>query len=389
MNNRNLEKVRNLLADSRSESANIDKLHALYHLREHSKYIDYNDTLDDYTKEKNSDDSQDEFLKRLTKSISPSDGESEGKYTEEKDGDTTLEDKMYYDFVNKLTNNIHEDKIYYIFIAELTLKTISENCQPDIESDIVKNKQREGKYLSQFSEYSRLVITNERILVFTLSCKISDITKDSEWLLAADLPFEKIEEILYHEDPTEQFTLITEEEKLHAYFISVESQVEMENAMDYIGNNAGLEPRIELSEKFDNEIYHEIKRDLYKRKDSVQHWWLLPYNNNGVAWGIEENLEMSGIEESQKAHEEATKRTPPVDIGDVVKMGVIDLTTHHQKGKEAVCEVEGFKIFVQIIPSDLDLGDIILSKIVSYNRGRTSGKAIFIRDCEEEENNSE
>lgn len=98
---------------------------------------------------------------------------------------------------------------------------------------------------------------------------------------------------------------------------------------------------------------------------------------HGIAWGVEMRSDISEIKDSKESHDKAKNRTPPVDIGDISKTGVIEITTDHRNEKQALCEVEGFKIFVENIPESLTVGDVIRSKVVSFNRGRSSAKAIF------------
>jgi len=82
--------------------------------------------------------------------------------------------------------------------------------------------------------------------------------------------------------------------------------------------------------------------------------------------------------ESQRAHEAAQERAPPVDVGETHTFGVKELTDHHSGDKVAVGEVEGFVLFVEDIPSSLSPGDVIRAKVLSYNEGRTSADAAFV-----------
>lgn len=375
------KKVHDLLAGSKSESANIDKLHVLFYKREFS---DYDESLDYYLQKENQKSNNKNIIEKIAGKFSLTSDEERRDGSEEQ---SSLENQMFSDFINKIGDNIDGNQIHYIFRAELGLETTSKEELPSIKSELWENKsligstkkiQEKGHYILNFGNYARLIITNEELVLFTLDCKIPNITKDSEWVLATEISFEDIEEVVYYGERSSKVTITTENYKLSGLFMTAEPQSETKSAIDYIGNKAELEPRLELSGNMDYHLFHSIKDEMFKRKSQVQQWKLYPENEKGVAWGIERKLDISNTSESKRAHEEATKRSPPVDIGDVEKMGIIDLTTHHRKGPEAVCEVEGFKIFVQNIPSSLEIGDVLSAKIVSYGRDKTSAKAVFI-----------
>ncbi|OVE84889.1 TRAM domain-containing protein [Natronolimnobius baerhuensis] len=81
--------------------------------------------------------------------------------------------------------------------------------------------------------------------------------------------------------------------------------------------------------------------------------------------------------ESQARHQEAQQRDPPVDIGDTHTVAVHEFTEHHTGEQQAVCKIEGFVVFVEDIPADLEAGDTLEAKILSFNRGHTSATAAF------------
>ena len=82
--------------------------------------------------------------------------------------------------------------------------------------------------------------------------------------------------------------------------------------------------------------------------------------------------------ESWNRHEKARERAPPVDIGDVCEFGVEDFSHHHSGERHAVGKVEGFVVFVEDIPGDLEETEVVRAKVLSYNRGHTSATATFI-----------
>ncbi|WP_306056329.1 TRAM domain-containing protein [Natronococcus wangiae] len=82
--------------------------------------------------------------------------------------------------------------------------------------------------------------------------------------------------------------------------------------------------------------------------------------------------------ESYRRHREAQRREPPVEVGETRTAAVEEFTTHHTGERRAVCKVEGFVVFVQDLPGDLEETDAIRIKILSFNRGRTSATATFL-----------
>lgn len=82
--------------------------------------------------------------------------------------------------------------------------------------------------------------------------------------------------------------------------------------------------------------------------------------------------------QSKQRHREAQQREPPVDVGDEHLAGIEDFSTHHSGERHAICRVEGFVVFVEELPTDVDVGDVIRFRILSYNRGHTSASAMFV-----------
>lgn len=82
--------------------------------------------------------------------------------------------------------------------------------------------------------------------------------------------------------------------------------------------------------------------------------------------------------ESYERHRDAQQREPPVDLGDVREVAVQEFTDHHSGERQAVCKIEGFVVFVADVPADLEVGDVLEIKILSFNRGHTSATATFV-----------
>lgn len=82
-------------------------------------------------------------------------------------------------------------------------------------------------------------------------------------------------------------------------------------------------------------------------------------------------------QQSYDRHKAAQEREPPVDLGDVREAAVREFTEHHSGERQAVCKIEGFVVFVEEIPADLSVGDVIELEVLSFNRGHTSATARF------------
>ncbi|GAA0285818.1 TRAM domain-containing protein [Halobacterium noricense] len=91
--------------------------------------------------------------------------------------------------------------------------------------------------------------------------------------------------------------------------------------------------------------------------------------------GIWRRLTSGG--ESQRAHEAAQEREPPVELGDTYEFGITEFTDHHSGERVAVGKVEGFVLFTEDVPDRLSEGDVIRATVTSFNRERTSADAIF------------
>ena len=86
----------------------------------------------------------------------------------------------------------------------------------------------------------------------------------------------------------------------------------------------------------------------------------------------------SDVRTSRRRHRQAQSRTPPVDVGDIERLGVQEFTTHHSGERQAVGKVEGFVIFVEGVPADVEVADVLRVKVLSFNRGHTSATATYL-----------
>jgi predicted RNA-binding protein with TRAM domain len=82
---------------------------------------------------------------------------------------------------------------------------------------------------------------------------------------------------------------------------------------------------------------------------------------------------------SKRAHADAQDRDPPVGLGETYEFGVHEFTTHHSGESIAVGKVEGFVLFVEDVPDDVQVGDVVAATVLSWNDGRTSADATFER----------
>ena len=85
----------------------------------------------------------------------------------------------------------------------------------------------------------------------------------------------------------------------------------------------------------------------------------------------------SGASESKRAHEEAQKREPPVELGTAYELGIQEFSDHHSGERVAVGKVEGFVLFTEDVPGSLAEGDVIRAKVLSFNKGKTSADATY------------
>jgi predicted RNA-binding protein with TRAM domain len=94
--------------------------------------------------------------------------------------------------------------------------------------------------------------------------------------------------------------------------------------------------------------------------------------------GVLRRRRSGGARASKQAHEAAQEREPPVELGETYEFGVTEFTDHHSGDRVAVGKVEGFVIFTEDVPTSVAEGDVIRSKVTSFNRGRTSADATFV-----------
>lgn len=136
------------------------------------------------------------------------------------------------------------------------------------------------------------------------------------------------------------------------------------------GKSEGIE---EGKEKKEEEITQELREEIREEEmsEKVKEELKEKYN-------LEQKAKKEvDIEQSFEAHKEAKKRDPPVDIGDEVELGVEDIDRHHSGKITAVCNKEGFYIFVNKAPDNIREGDVVQATITSFGKERNSAQATF------------
>lgn len=96
--------------------------------------------------------------------------------------------------------------------------------------------------------------------------------------------------------------------------------------------------------------------------------------------GRADGIEQAQRAASQEAHQDATDREPPIDVGDRVTLGIKEFNAHHSGERIAVCKQEGFVVFVDGVPDGADVGDVIDAEVVSFGRDRNSAEAEYVSD---------
>ena len=145
-----------------------------------------------------------------------------------------------------------------------------------------------------------------------------------------------------------------------------------------------------LAKKGDIKKYYEGK--IYVQPEELVEWTSQNYLDFDMVWGFDQaELNQSDlpiytssplsedIQKSIDAHENAKERPPPVEIGDTVRLGVLEITTHHSDSLEALGKVEDFNIFVKNVPNEIETDDIIEAKIMYFGREKTAATASFLR----------
>lgn len=94
--------------------------------------------------------------------------------------------------------------------------------------------------------------------------------------------------------------------------------------------------------------------------------------------GLRRRRRSSDRRASKQAHDAATEREPPVELGETYEFGVREFTDHHSGSRVAVGKVEGFVLFAEEVPGRVDTGDVIRARVLSFNKGRTSADATFV-----------
>lgn len=244
---------------------------------------------------------------------------------------------------------------------------------------------------------TKVVVTGESIHIFSSDIRYKAGTMCyQDWSHATTIDFEDVVEVFHGSVCTGgtssanmfRLQIVTKRQKIlfeRPTYQDRPKDFDVPDVAKYIATEAGLDTSYPVEGRVNQEI---VKKDKHPRKSWDQSF---PFERG---WGIEkrtwendvdkshgseiETEQRQEMEESRKAHVEATKKQPPVEIGHKDRMGIIDFDTHHSGERQPVGEIQGFKIFVTNAPEKLEIGDIIEIKIMSYNPGKTSAKAIYV-----------
>lgn len=94
--------------------------------------------------------------------------------------------------------------------------------------------------------------------------------------------------------------------------------------------------------------------------------------------GLRRRRRSGGARASERAHDAAQEREPPVELGGTYEFGITEFTDHHSGDRVAVGKVEGFVLFTEGVPASCATGDVVRATVTSFNRGHTSADATFV-----------
>ena len=216
---------------------------------------------------------------------------------------------------------------------------------------------------------SRVVLTSDKIIIIS---PLHDDKKHTKWEIAGEIRYDNISRIFVG-GPLQ----INTDDVEYYFRESNTSNNQREynrngQMIKYILNKSGysVDDQIKITEDVD-----DVRKKRSDVGDNYHGEWSDRFN---WGWGINDwdNL-ASGAQESRESHKEAVKRSPPVEIGDTVNMGVLEIQMHHSGTLRARGEVKSFTVFTRDVPSDIVEGDIIRAKIDSFSANNRSAMAIY------------
>ncbi|MDL0140025.1 hypothetical protein PNP85_10970 [Halobacterium salinarum] len=272
---------------------------------------------------------------------------------------------------------VERDGLEYAFVSEVYAEG-EEDIFPEHLRTYRKSENSDGRY-SDFPKWTweslerhhcpRILVTDEGLSIVGPILVMASTT----WDVAKRIPYDDIEKLFIGKN---NYIQINTESVEYVFRVNSAACVNTfpvygAEISKYVANRAGLEGEFEIRDAV-VEAKNRLEPEIGSEYDDD---WRSRYQ---VGWGIGDWMDLaSEIEESKKAHEEAKDREPPVDKGDLVELGVLEIEPHHSGGKRARGEVESFTVFVRDVPTSLEVGDIIHAKIMSFNRGKTSATALF------------
>lgn len=217
-----------------------------------------------------------------------------------------------------------------------------------------------------FEDMDTLMITNKRVIIWQVNSGEIDPIYQIE--------FSEISDVYYDPGDTKhsRYLEIKTQEGNCTFSISYRMGLsELKDATCFLAEQSGMKE------------HHQIKRE-----DSIESPVDYPNKQSttknigdysGAKYSKDSAKKQSEMSDSWDAHQEARERSPPVSKGDRIKLGILEITHHHSGEPQAVGKYEGFRIFVEDIPSSIEQGDIIEVKIMSFGKNKTSANAICIQ----------
>lgn len=268
------------------------------------------------------------------------------------------------------------------FVFEVDLSTYTENDEkivPDFIKGIGIGPEGSG------ATHARAIVTDETLIFIGRNSGHLPGIHWYDWDTITKVRYTDIKEVFYgNRQPI--FLQIHTENDLYHLRLWGDYEDELRDAAGYIANQAGLGESYEVTGSVTDivdcpeSIKHRNnweKEYLFTVGWSVEQREWSPKDDKKFTYSKKTNSE-ARTEEWKRAHEEASQRPIPVEIGDVLEFGIEEFKSHPKRGRNAVCRTEGFVVFVYDVPPSLDKYDTIRAKITSINNKRSSASAGFI-----------
>ena len=238
-----------------------------------------------------------------------------------------------------------------------------------------KNPLKSGKFVAG---YSAFIVTDRRILFNSSSDE-----GYHHGTVHNHLNFGHIIEVFYAADSHIQ---IHSEDRILHFHASNHSSNEIYDVARSIATSAGLNVKYDVEDTIESNV------------DSVDSTSIHTPPQLEIGWGSkkrtwdndkekdserssnkpEESEKAQQMEESRMAHNEAKKQDPPVNKGDIVDIGVLEINYHHSGEREGFGKYYGFNIHIKQVPDDVEKGDVITVKIMDFASDYNSATGLHI-----------